>query len=57
MTEQEQRELAAAIVGEIREVLDRMTRVVELQHTCIEQLANRLEELDLERLHQRGSKP
>jgi hypothetical protein len=34
-----------------------MMRVVELQHTCIEQLANRLEMLELERLRQRGSKP
>jgi hypothetical protein len=57
MTECELRELAATIAGEICEVLDRMMRVVELQHTCIEQLANRLEVLELERLRQRASKP
>jgi len=57
MTECELRELAATIAREICEVLDGMMRVVELQHTCIEQLANRLEVLELERLHQRGSKP
>jgi hypothetical protein len=57
MTECELRELAATIAGEICEVLDRMIRVVELQHTCIEQVANRIEVLELERLHQRGSKP
>jgi hypothetical protein len=48
---------AISVLRREMEVLDRMTRVVELQHTCIEQLANRLEVLELEHLHQRGSKP
>jgi hypothetical protein len=50
MTDDEMTALTSALVGPVRELLDRMT-------TLIEKLTNRVEVLELESLHRRDLPP
>jgi hypothetical protein len=57
MTDDEQRELAAEIIGPVRQALDQMMTLIEQSNTSLERLIGHLEILELERLARRPAPP
>jgi hypothetical protein len=57
MTDDEQRELAAEIIGPVRQALYQMMTLIEQSNTSLERLIGHLEILELERLARRTAPP